>query len=109
VSAVFRVDVTSLQVARSDAIWGAVWWEIGKQAYPELEWNDLAVAVVVEMLMAVQDVRRGADFRTVRFFDGPFWIEFTHRQRSVFTIITNGESSIRCDSSEFAGIVQQVE
>jgi hypothetical protein len=108
--AVFQVDEMSLESAASGAIWGAVWWDIAGPGFPEAEWNDLAVAFAVENLAAVREVATGARSRRVRFFDGPFWVEFSRDQQGMrFSITTSDGHRVECDKPEFASIVSQVE
>lgn len=108
VSLIFQIDVMSLDVAESGAIWGGVWWTIGGDDFPEVKWNDLAVAVSTETLVAVRDVNGGADRRRVRFFDGPFWIEFVRDKGGSFLFATSAGSTVDCDAPMFAELVRQV-
>jgi hypothetical protein len=108
VSLVFHVDVMSLEAAGSGAIWGGVWWTVGADEFPELKWNDLAVAVAVAVLAAVRDVNDGADHRRVRFFDGPFWIEFARDKAGSYSVTTSAGSHFECNELDFDGVVRQV-
>ncbi|WP_128559257.1 hypothetical protein [Streptomyces triticagri] len=66
----------SLDQARSGAIWGDIWVRISGYAFPESHWNDMAVALLVELLDAVDSLAQDAERRIrVRFFDGPFHID----------------------------------
>lgn len=40
-----------LEVAKSGVIWGSVWFELNGEACSEVHWNDLVVAVMVEVLI----------------------------------------------------------
>ncbi|UIX35157.1 hypothetical protein [Streptomyces sp. GQFP] len=70
-----RCDFESLEISRSEAIWGSVWIESCGEVFPEFEWNDMPVAFTCE-LASVLEAARGKSFRSgrVRFFDGPFWV-----------------------------------
>ncbi|WP_162929152.1 hypothetical protein [Streptomyces sp. YIM 130001] len=70
----------SLDRARSGAIWGDIWVDMSGYAYPESHWNDMAVALLVELLDAVESLDGASDKQArVRFFDGPFWIDLAGR------------------------------
>ncbi|KUN98912.1 hypothetical protein [Streptomyces caeruleatus] len=85
-----RFDAGSLEQARSGAIWGGVWVELSGVAFPESGWNDMPVAFVVEFLDAVQDVRAASGRRrTVRFFDGPYWVDLTNRDGESIELSVN--------------------
>lgn len=106
----FRVDTTSLESARSGVIWGAVWWELGDQRFPEFKWNDLAVAVAVETLVAIRDVFDGANLRRrVRFFDGPFWVDFTRDRTDEFSIAFGEKLTVGSDGFEFGKTTRQIQ
>jgi hypothetical protein len=69
----FCCNVDSLEAARSGAIWGGILIEIYGEPFPEVDWNDMPVAFLVEFLAAVRSVQDSTGInRRVRFFDGPF-------------------------------------
>jgi hypothetical protein len=104
-----RFNEASLEMARSGAIWGAVWMEINGEAFPAPDWNDMVVAVMVELLGSVREVSHGSMRRVVRFFDGPFCIEFARRNSSDVAISAGENAAVKCDLGEFRALVRHIE
>ncbi|MCX4883527.1 hypothetical protein [Streptomyces sp. NBC_00847] len=70
-----RCDLETLDMARSGAIWGGVWIEAGGEAFPHADWNDMPVAFIAELGIALTGLGRSdSSSRKVRFYDGPFWM-----------------------------------
>ncbi|WP_143041451.1 hypothetical protein [Streptomyces indicus] len=89
-----RCDVSSLDLAKSGAIWGNVWVDFSGYPFPEEGWNDMPAAFLVELFDAVSSAGRSKDLRRrVRFFDGPFWIDLTSRNGGLITIAANAHGS----------------
>ncbi|MFK4148206.1 hypothetical protein [Streptomyces sp. NPDC004065] len=87
-------DVESLDLARSGSIWGDVWIEISGYPFPEANWNDMPVAFLLELLDAVSFVRHAKGRRrTVRFFDGPFWIDLVGRGDDAVSVSANAHGT----------------
>lgn len=99
----------SLEVAKSGAIWGSVWFELIGEAFPEAHWNDLVVAVMVEVLIAVRVLKSAAGRRRVGFFDGPYWIEFERTDSGDVMISTSAGLAVSGGLGDFARVVRQVE
>lgn len=71
-----RFDPTSLDMAESGAIWAGIWLECKGTAFPEVGWNDMAVAFACELLDVARHLRvNDPECKRVRFFDGPFWVD----------------------------------
>lgn len=87
-------DVSSLDLARSGAIWGNIWVDFAGYSFPEEGWNDMPVAFLVELFDAVSSAGRGKGVRQrVRFFDGPFWLDLTGQDGELITIAANAHGS----------------
>jgi hypothetical protein len=104
-----RFDRDSLDAAESGVIWGGVWLELNGEAFPEAHWNDLAVAVMVEVVIALRELERAVGQRRIRFFDGPFWIEVEHTTTGHVAISTSAGLQAECELLEFAHVVRQAE
>jgi hypothetical protein len=104
-----KSDSDSLEVAKSGVIWGGVWFELNGEAFPEAHWNDLAAAVMVEVLNAVRELGSTVGRRRIRFFDGPFWIEFERTNSEEISISTSANLSTSGDLDDFSQVVRQVE
>ncbi|GAA1867449.1 hypothetical protein [Asanoa iriomotensis] len=85
-----RCDTSSLEVANSGNIWGNIWISYGDQHFPELGWNDMPVAFLVELVGVVRRLAV-SESRRVLFFDGPFWIDLTRTRDSL--LIARGRSN----------------
>ncbi|MGO4461971.1 hypothetical protein AB4039_32460 [Streptomyces sp. M-16] len=89
-------DVESLNLARSGSIWGNVWVDISGFSFPEPNWNDMPVAFIMELLDAVDFVRRAEGRRRrVRFFDGPFWIDLAGRGDGAVSVSANAHGACK--------------
>jgi hypothetical protein len=67
------------------------------------------MAVAADTLAAVREVERGVARRRVRFFDGPYWIDFVRETGEACSIVTSTGSSVTGDTTTFARLVRQVE
>ncbi|MCB5170353.1 hypothetical protein LG634_36870 [Streptomyces bambusae] len=94
-------EARSLELARSGAIWGDVWVDVGGVAVPEAGWNDMPVVFLAELLDAVAEVSRGEGRRRrVRFFDGPFWIDLTGTGDGRVTVSAHGHVAVTVDARD---------
>ena len=71
-----EVDVTSITVAKSGAIWGNIYVRVGGVFFPEQGWFDLIEGGLNGWLEAVIKKSRGSAVAEVCFFDGPFSVRF---------------------------------
>ncbi|MEU9247717.1 hypothetical protein [Streptomyces sp. NPDC048385] len=68
-------DDETLDMARSGTIWGGVWMELHGEAFPEADWNDMAVALTADLVDALAvSVKGGVRSCRIRFYDAPFWV-----------------------------------
>ena len=88
-------DASSLEKARSGAIWGSIWVDMHGRPFPEAHWNDLPVAFLAELSSAVaQAGNSDGHARRVRFFDGPFWIDLTGQKGDEIKLSVNSGRDI---------------
>ncbi|MFI9380777.1 hypothetical protein [Kutzneria sp. NPDC052558] len=102
------VDVESLSASRSGAIWGDVWFTMNGDPFPERGWNDLVIALLVEFQAALGVVDGGDSVRRVRFFDGPYWVEFESLGQGGVKISTNTGLVASCGKVEVEGLVRRL-
>jgi len=88
---VVHCDVSSLEQSQSGAVWGGVWISAGQQHFPEPGWNDMVVALLVELHRAINQIRRANGSARVRFFDGPFWMDLKLEQGDKLSISASGQ------------------
>lgn len=72
-----KCDLTSLNRARSGAIWGAVWIEAGTEAFPGQSWGDMPAAVLLAAVKATRSLRHPYMPTYFPFFDGPYDVRMT--------------------------------
>jgi hypothetical protein len=102
------IDVDSLSVSNSGAVWGDVWLILNGDPFPEQHWNDLVVALVVEFLTSLSGVEGEAAARRVRFFDGPYWVEFEPLGPGGVTVSTSTGLVATCGKSEVEALVRRL-
>ena len=90
------VDARSLKRTDRGTISGVVYAQLDKLSFPERNWTDLVVRVLVGWLDTISKLARGASWEERFYFlDGPFAIEFTLNQ--------NGAVQVRSIESRLAG------
>ncbi len=71
------ISVSSLMQFSSESknITGIVYWQAGETSFPESDWNDFVLIVLIWWVDGLIDLVGGvADTRKMRFMDGPFAI-----------------------------------
>lgn len=83
----------------SSSIWGVVYVEIGRKAFPRKDWTDIALGFVLAFWSAVLRLRHRKTSK-VSFYDGPYEIHF--RRHGSFVYIetldrhTNDAPPLKC-------------
>src|SRR5882724_8337412 len=79
---VILVGKDSLRKSESGAIWGEVWCQFDSHNFPEANWTDLIVAILIAWLEALYTLISGSEHcATVFFMDGPFHINVRAKSR----------------------------
>jgi len=82
-------NLRDLERSASGTIWGPVWITLGGEAFPEERWNDMPVALLVELARAASQLKPDSP-QAVRFFDGPLSVTFTQTAPSVVEVSLDG-------------------
>ena len=84
--------------SQSGTIWGTIYFQIGdNQFFPDKGWTDMVAAFVAAWLEALVQVTNGTvTNQRVHFFDGPFAVDFSVRQKGLvnLTFLHNEESKL---------------
>jgi hypothetical protein len=68
----------SLSQSESGPIYGQVYFQLGREAFPGRGWSDLAVAFMCAWIAALMRlIESGSQSERVRFMDGPYWAELS--------------------------------
>ncbi len=105
----FCVSTERMEATRSGTIWGDVWVHFDGHAYPEAGWNDLPIVFALELIAAVRQVSNHPGKAKVRFFDGPFWIEFETADDGACSIRSGSGDEVALAPREFAHVVDHVD
>lgn len=77
-------DDELLSRSKSGAIWARIYFDLDNRSFPEQGWSDLALAITVAWLEALQKVSEGAAVETKVFFmDGPAHVQISFAQTGI--------------------------
>jgi hypothetical protein len=88
-------DLESLHATDSGTIWGGVWIQHGEYSFPEVGWSDIAVAFLVELMLATSSLSKPNTSARVSFFDGPLELELAYRGSDLLIMETKGPKKAR--------------
>lgn len=72
------LSLETLRRSKKGTISGQVWLDFEEGTFPEKNWSDIAVAVVLAFLSATEKIISGrSDSEMVYFLDGPFYVQIT--------------------------------
>jgi hypothetical protein len=89
--------------AKSGAIWGTVYFQVGdNQFFPQKGWTDLVAGFVAPWLEGLLRVTKGISAKErVCFFDGPFAVDISLTQKGLLNL-----SFVHREKSELSEVVE---
>ncbi|WP_145926790.1 hypothetical protein [Amycolatopsis orientalis] len=110
----FRIlqDFATLELnEKSKTIWGSIWVELGGRSFPEVQWSDMSVAFLVDLLLVANEVDEGSvNLYRVRFFDGPYWVTIGGARENAIEVHANDpdeQGAATITKSEFVATVRR--
>ena len=80
-------DDDQLHRAKSGAVWGRIYFDLGDRTFPDKGWTDMVVAFLNAWLESLIRIAEGTSHREkVAFFDGPLSVDISSKDSPLATL-----------------------